>query len=85
MAETGTERLSSAVGPALGQFLWGGKSRHHAALSDRELLAGMARRERVALGQLDDRYAAKAFGMALSMLGSRSQSEALLAEVFWWM
>ncbi len=51
--------------------------------SDSELAARMAQRDRAAFEQLYDRYASKAFGLVLRLLGDRAVSEDVLQESFW--
>jgi len=51
--------------------------------SDAELAARVARRDRAAFALIYDRYAAKAFGLVLRLLGDRAVSEDVLQEAFW--
>jgi len=51
--------------------------------NDSELAARMAQRDRSAFEQLYDRYASKAFGLVLRLLGDRAVSEDVLQESFW--
>lgn len=52
-------------------------------VSDVELALRVARRDRAAFEQLYDRYAGKAFGLALKILGDRGISEEVTQEAFW--
>lgn len=53
------------------------------AVSDLELLSRVANRDRDAFEQLYDRYAAKAFGLALRLVGDRATAEDVTQEAFW--
>lgn len=52
-------------------------------LSDAELMARVSRRDKRALEELYDRYAAAAMGLALKMLGERNTAEEIVQEAFW--
>src|ERR1700682_6251909 len=52
-------------------------------LSDAELMARVSKRDKRALEELYDRYAAAAMGLALKMLGERSSAEEIVQEAFW--
>lgn len=52
-------------------------------ISDAELAARIAKRDRDAFEQLYDRYAARAFGLAIRLLGDRSAAEDVVQEAFW--
>lgn len=52
-------------------------------LSDAELMARVAARDKRALEELYNRYAAAAMGLALKMLGERSAAEEIVQEAFW--
>jgi RNA polymerase sigma-70 factor (ECF subfamily) len=51
--------------------------------SDAELMARVARQDKLALEELYDRYAAAALGLALKMLGERNTAEEIVQEAFW--
>ncbi|BCX05242.1 MAG: DNA-directed RNA polymerase sigma-70 factor [Candidatus Roseilinea sp.] len=53
------------------------------AVSDAELAARIARSDRDAFEQLYDRYAAKAFGLAIRLVGDRATAEDVVQEAFW--
>lgn len=52
-------------------------------LSDADLMARVAQRDKRALEQLYDRYAAAAMGLALKMLGERNTAEEIVQEAYW--
>jgi RNA polymerase sigma-70 factor, ECF subfamily len=52
-------------------------------LSDADLMARVAGRDKHALEELYDRYAAAAMGLALKMLGERNVAEEIVQEAFW--
>lgn len=52
-------------------------------LSDAELMARVAQRDKRALEQLYDRYSAAAMGLALKMLGERNTAEEIVQEAYW--
>lgn len=52
-------------------------------LSDAELMARVAKRDKRALEELYDRYAGAAMGLALKMLGERNAAEEIVQEAFW--
>jgi RNA polymerase sigma-70 factor (ECF subfamily) len=54
-----------------------------AANSDGELLGRIRAGDAVALGDLYDRHAGHALGVALRVLGSREEAEDVVQEVFW--
>jgi RNA polymerase sigma-70 factor (ECF subfamily) len=51
--------------------------------SDADLMARVAQRDKGALEQLYDRYAASAMGLALKMLGERNTAEEIVQEAYW--
>lgn len=52
-------------------------------LTDADLMARIAGRDKLALEELYDRYAAAAMGLALKMLGERNIAEEIVQEAFW--
>jgi len=52
-------------------------------LTDSELIARVANRDKRALEELYDRYAASALGLALKMLGERTLAEEIVQEAYW--
>ncbi len=52
-------------------------------LSDAELMARVARRDKRALEALYDRYAASALGLGMKMIGERTIAEEIVQEAFW--
>jgi RNA polymerase sigma-70 factor (ECF subfamily) len=52
-------------------------------INDAELAARIANRDRDAFEQLYDRYAAKAFGLAMRLMGDRAAAEDVIQEAFW--
>lgn len=52
-------------------------------VTDAELMARVAQRDKPALEELYDRHAAAALGLALRMMGERSAAEEIVQEAFW--
>jgi len=52
-------------------------------VSDTELIARVANRDKRALEELYDRYAASSLGLALKMLGDRTLAEEIVQEAYW--
>ncbi|MCS6847636.1 MAG: sigma-70 family RNA polymerase sigma factor [Anaerolineae bacterium] len=52
-------------------------------ISDAELAARIAHSDRDAFERLYDRYAAKAFGLAIRLVGDRAAAEDVVQEAFW--
>lgn len=53
------------------------------SLSDAELVASVAKRDKHALEELYDRHAAAALGLALKMIGERNTAEEIVQEAYW--
>lgn len=72
--------------PAAGMSLSQGDQIRHMGErvpADAELMARVAGRDKRALEDLYDRYAASAMGLALKLIGERSAAEEIVQEAFW--
>jgi RNA polymerase sigma-70 factor (ECF subfamily) len=82
MATVNTHVLRNGIARELRRTAAAPRVRELASCSDNELLAALARREEAALGELYDRFAGIAYGLASRIVRDRSLAEDVVQEAF---